>query len=256
VNTTTAMLSARTVHKRFGAFEALRGVDLDVGRGEVLCIIGPSGSGKSTLLRCLNQLEKTDVGGIWIDGELQGHRESGACLHELSDQEIARQRLKCGMVFQRFHLFSHLTAIANVMEGPVTVLHRNRAEVEREAHELLARVGLTDKAQSYPSELSGGQQQRVAIARALAMKPAIMLFDEPTSALDPELVGEVLAVMRSLAASGMTMIVVTHELAFAREVSQRVVFMDHGQIVEQGLPDRILCNPVHPRTREFINAVL
>ena len=250
------MLVARGVHKSFGAFRALQGVDLEVAAGEVLCVIGPSGSGKSTLLRCINQLERPDRGAIWIDGELSGYRRIGETLHALDDLAIARQRLASGMVFQRFNLFAHMTALQNIIEGPVTVQRRERSVVTAEATALLARVGLTDKRDAYPSELSGGQQQRVAIARALAMQPKLMLFDEPTSALDPELVGEVLAVMRDLARSGMTMIVVTHELGFAREVADRVVFMDQGAIVESGAPADVLVQPQHARTRDFVAAVL
>jgi polar amino acid transport system ATP-binding protein len=250
------MLIARDVCKSFGSFAALKGVSLDIHAGEVLCIIGPSGSGKSTFLRCLNQLERLDGGGIWIDGEMIGYRREGNKLYPLPDKDVARQRLSTGMVFQRFNLFQHMTALQNIIEGPVTVQKRKKAEVIDEALALLDRVGLADKRDAYPSQLSGGQQQRVAIARALAMKPKLMLFDEPTSALDPELVGEVLAVMRDLAASGMTMIVVTHELGFAREVAHRVVFMDRGAIVEMGPPQEILVKPQHARTRDFIAAVL
>jgi polar amino acid transport system ATP-binding protein len=222
----------------------------------VLCIVGPSGSGKSTLLRCINQLERIDSGAIWVDGQLIGYRRVGDKLYELTDAEIARQRLTSGMVFQRFNLFQHMTALENITEGPVTVQKRRRNEVIDEAMALLERVGLSAKRDAYPSELSGGQQQRVAIARALAMKPKLMLFDEPTSALDPELVGEVLAVMRDLARSGMTMIVVTHELGFAREVANEVVFMDRGAIVERGSPQEVLVHPKQQRTRDFIAAVL
>jgi len=250
------MIAARQVHKSFGALKALDGVDLTAERGQVLCIIGPSGSGKSTLLRCINQLERADRGAIWVDGQLAGYRRVGNALHELDDADISRQRLASGMVFQRFNLFAHLTALGNVIEGPIAVLKRDRAQVRSEAEALLVRVGLADKRDAYPRELSGGQQQRVAIARALAMQPKVMLFDEPTSALDPELVGEVLAVMRDLARSGMTMIVVTHELGFAREVADHVVFMDRGRIVEAGSPAQVLQQPRHARTREFVAAVL
>ncbi|WP_341895323.1 amino acid ABC transporter ATP-binding protein [Ferrovibrio terrae] len=250
------MLVARNLKKTFGSFTALEDVSLDINHGEVLCIIGPSGSGKSTFLRCLNQLERIDGGAVWIDGELIGYRRSGDRLYPLSDAEVARQRLATGMVFQRFNLFQHMTALQNIIEGPVTVQKRRRAEAVDEAMTLLERVGLADKRDAYPAQLSGGQQQRVAIARALAMKPKLMLFDEPTSALDPELVGEVLNVMRGLAGSGMTMIVVTHELGFAREVAHRVVFMDRGGIVEVGPPQQILSSPQQARTREFIAAVL
>jgi polar amino acid transport system ATP-binding protein len=255
-DTRSPVVTVRGVSKTFGSHRALVDIDLEVERGEVLCIIGPSGSGKSTLLRCLNQIEKPDAGAIRIDGDLAGYRQKGDALYELDDRAVARQRLSCGMVFQRFNLFSHMTVLQNVMEGPVTVLRRKRAEVKDEALRLLARVGLAEKASAYPAQLSGGQQQRVAIARALAMQPKLMLFDEPTSALDPELVGEVLAVMRDLATSGMTMIVVTHELGFAREVADRVIFMDEGRIVETGLPSSILVQPKEQRTRDFIAAVL
>ncbi|MGY3372057.1 polar amino acid transport system ATP-binding protein [Bradyrhizobium sp. GM2.4] len=250
------IVKASGVRKSYGAFEALKGVDLEVERGEVLCIIGPSGSGKSTLLRCMNQLEVVDGGTLWVNGELVGYRRVGQKLYELSERDIARQRLATGMVFQRFNLFPHKTALENVTEGPVLVLKQERKQAEVAARELLARVGLSHKCDAYPVELSGGQQQRVAIARALAMKPALMLFDEPTSALDPELVGEVLAVMRDLARTGMTMIVVTHELGFAREVASRVIFMDQGQVIESGPPALVLSNPTHARTINFISAVL
>jgi polar amino acid transport system ATP-binding protein len=250
------MVVAVDVDKYFGSLCALKNVSIEVAKGEVLCIIGPSGSGKSTLLRCINQLEKADQGAIWIDGELAGFRRVGDALYELSDKEIALQRISIGMVFQRFNLFGHMTAIENIIEGPVTVQKRPRAEAVEEAMALLNRVGLSAKRNAYPAQLSGGQQQRVAIARALAMRPKLMLFDEPTSALDPELVGEVLAAMRDLARSGMTMIVVTHELGFAREVSSRVVFMDEGAIVESGSPQDVLIRPQQPRTKDFIAAVL
>ena len=253
---TPPMVVAVNVHKYFGNLCALKNVSIDVAKGEVLCVIGPSGSGKSTFLRCINQLEKTDQGAIWIDGELVGFRRDGDALYELSDEEIAQQRISTGMVFQRFNLFGHMTALQNIIEGPLTVQKRTRAEVTQEALALLKRVGLLDKRDVYPAQLSGGQQQRVAIARALAMRPKLMLFDEPTSALDPELVGEVLAAMRDLAESGMTMIVVTHELGFAREVASRVVFMDEGAIVESGSPQEVLVQPQHPRTKDFIAAVL
>jgi polar amino acid transport system ATP-binding protein len=253
---TPPMVVAVNVHKYFGNLCALKNVSIDLAKGEVLCVIGPSGSGKSTFLRCINQLEKTDQGAIWIDGELVGFRRDGDALYELSDKEIAQQRISTGMVFQRFNLFGHMTALQNIIEGPLTVQKRARAEVTQEALALLKRVGLLDKRDVYPAQLSGGQQQRVAIARALAMRPKLMLFDEPTSALDPELVGEVLAAMRDLAESGMTMIVVTHELGFAREVASRVVFMDEGAIVESGSPQEVLVQPQHPRTKDFIAAVL
>ena len=250
------LVSIVNVGKAFGAFQALRGVSLDVAAGEVVCVIGASGSGKTTLLRCVNQLVEPDAGAIWLAGELLGRRVEGTRLHPLPEREIARQRRLTGMVFQRFNLFPHLTVLENITEGPVQVLREPRSQAEDAARALLARVGLTEKAGSYPAQLSGGQQQRVAIARALAMQPRLLLFDEPTSALDPELVGEVLAVMRDLARAGMTMLVVTHELGFAREVADRVVFMDHGAIVESGLPAQVLGAPREARTRAFISAVL
>jgi polar amino acid transport system ATP-binding protein len=250
------LVAVRNVRKSFGSFQALAGVSLDVQAGEVLCIIGASGSGKTTLLRCLNQLVSIDEGAIWIGGELQGRRIVGEKLHALGETQIARQRLRTGMVFQRFNVFGHLTALENIIEGPVQVLGQSRTAAAQTARDLLDRVGLASKAANYPAELSGGQQQRVAIARALAMKPELMLFDEPTSALDPELVGEVLAVMQELARSGMTMIVVTHELGFAREVADRVVFMDQGAIVESGTAAEVLGSPREARTREFLSAVI
>lgn len=250
------IVKAVDVRKSYGTFEALKGIDLEIDCGEVLCVIGPSGSGKSTFLRCINQLEGIDSGALWVHGELVGYRRKGQKLYELSEREVARQRLATGMVFQRFNLFPHKTALENIIEGPVQVLKHERKKAETAARELLARVGLSHKCDAYPVELSGGQQQRVAIARALAMKPALMLFDEPTSALDPELVGEVLAVMRDLAKTGMTMIVVTHELGFAREVASRVLFMDQGQVIEGGPPQQVLGNPTHVRTRDFISAVI
>lgn len=249
------IVKAVSLNKYYDQYHALKDINIEVEQGEVLCIIGPSGSGKSTLLRCVNQLEKIDKGGLWVDGELVGYRVVGHKLHELNESQIARQRLATGMVFQRFNLFPHMTVLQNIIEGPCQVLKRSPKEAQEEALELLARVGLADKRNSYPIELSGGQQQRVAIARALAMRPKLMLFDEPTSALDPELVGEVLSVMRDLAQTGMTMIVVTHELGFAREVSNRMVFMDGGQIVEAGSPEEILISPQNPRTQSFISAV-
>lgn len=250
------IVKAVGLRKSYGAFEALKGIDLEINRGEVVCVIGPSGSGKSTFLRCINQLEVVDGGALWVNDELVGYRRSGKKLYELSEREIARQRLATGMVFQRFNLFPHKTALENVIEGPMQVLKQDREQAKAHARELLARVGLAHKCDAYPVELSGGQQQRVAIARALAMKPALMLFDEPTSALDPELVGEVLTVMRDLAKSGMTMIVVTHELGFAREVASRVLFMDEGQVIEGGPPEQVLGSPTQARTRDFISAVL
>jgi polar amino acid transport system ATP-binding protein len=250
------LVSMREVRKSFGNVPALAGVALDVAGGEVMCIIGASGSGKTTLLRCVNQLVEIDGGAIWVDGELLGYRRVEDKLYPLGEAEIARQRLKTGMVFQRFNLFPHMTVLQNVIEGPVQVLRRDRTVAIGEAHALLERVGLAAKAAAYPAALSGGQQQRVAIARALAMRPKLMLFDEPTSALDPELVGEVLSVMKELARSGMTMMVVTHELGFAREVADRVVFMDHGAIVEAGSAAEVLGAPREPRTRAFLSAVL
>jgi polar amino acid transport system ATP-binding protein len=253
---TKPLVAIRSVSKNFGEFQALKQVSLDVRAGEVLCLIGASGSGKTTLLRCINQLTSVDSGGIWLDGELLGVREEGGRLHRLTERQIARQRLKTGMVFQRFNLFPHMTALENITEGPLQVQGRKPDEARAEAAELLRRVGLAAKADAYPAQLSGGQQQRVAIARALAMKPMLMLFDEPTSALDPELVGEVLAVMKELARSGMTMMVVTHELGFAREVADTVVYMDHGVIVESGPTAEVLGSPREVRTRSFLAAVI
>ncbi|AOE84031.1 amino acid ABC transporter ATP-binding protein [Pseudomonas sp. TCU-HL1] len=250
-----SIVKAVGLNKYYGDFHALKDVNLEIEQGEVLCVIGPSGSGKSTFLRCINQLEKVDSGGLWVDGELVGYRMVGRKLYELNETQIARQRLATGMVFQRFNLFPHMTVLENIVEGPCQVLKRSPKEATDDAVELLARVGLADKRNNYPIQLSGGQQQRVAIARALAMRPKLMLFDEPTSALDPELVGEVLSVMRDLAKSGMTMVVVTHELGFAREVSNRVVFMDGGQVVEAGSPEEVLLTPQNPRTQNFISAV-
>ena len=253
---TQPLVAIRSVSKNFGEFQALNRVSLDVWAGEVLCLIGASGSGKTTLLRCINQLTSIDSGGIWLDGELLGVREEGGRLHRLTERQIARQRLKTGMVFQRFNLFPHKTALENITEGPVQVQGRRKEDARAEAMELLGRVGLAAKADAYPSQLSGGQQQRVAIARALAMKPMLMLFDEPTSALDPELVGEVLTVMKELARSGMTMMVVTHELGFAREVADTVVYMDHGAIVESGPAAEVLGKPREVRTQSFLSAVI
>ena len=251
------MVSVEGVHKFFGDLHVLKGVDLSIAPGEVCVILGPSGSGKSTLLRCLNQLEEISAGRVRVDGELLGYREDAAGrLHDLPDKEIARQRSRIGMVFQRFNLFPHKTALENVMEAPVHVAGVDKATAKKRAFELLDRVGLADRADHYPSELSGGQQQRVAIARALAMDPEIMLFDEPTSALDPELVGEVLQVMKDLAASGMTMAVVTHEIGFAREVADTVIFMDEGIIVEMGSPTEVIDHPKSDRTKEFFSKVL
>jgi polar amino acid transport system ATP-binding protein len=250
------MVRAEGVHKQFGRLEVLKGVSLEVQRGEVLCLLGPSGSGKSTFLRCINHLEKIQAGRLWVDGELVGYRQQGDRLHELRDAEVCRKRAEIGMVFQHFNLFGHRTALQNVMEAPMRVKGVGRAAAAARGRELLDRVGLADKLDSYPSQLSGGQQQRVAIARALAMDPKVMLFDEPTSALDPELVGDVLSVMRELARDGMTMVVVTHEIGFAREVGDTLVFMDGGVVVEQGQPREVLANPRHERTRSFLEKVL
>jgi polar amino acid transport system ATP-binding protein len=241
------------VHKRFGHLEVLRGITMDVPAGTVTCILGPSGSGKSTFLRCINRLETYEAGRIWVNGELVGYVERGNKLHVRTDRDIARAREHVGMVFQRFNLFPHKTALENVYEAPRHVLRVPMKEARAEAEALLARVGLADRADMFPGQLSGGQQQRVAIARALAMKPRLMLFDEPTSALDPELVGEVLDVMKDLAKSGMTMIVVTHEIGFAREVGDRIVFMDGGVVVEAGDPATVVSNPQHPRTQAFLS---
>jgi polar amino acid transport system ATP-binding protein len=249
------VVKAVDVTKQFGNFKALDQVNLEIKRGEVCCIVGPSGSGKSTFLRCINQLEKMDAGAIWVNDELVGYRREGNNLYEISDKEISRQRRQIGMVFQRFNLFPHLTALENVMEGPIQVLGEPIEDVKARAIELLARVGLSDKESHYPSQLSGGQQQRVAIARAMGMQPELILFDEPTSALDPELVSEVLDVMKDLAASGMTMIVVTHELAFAKNVANTVAFMEAGKMVEIGPAAEVLTTPKNPRTAAFINAV-
>jgi polar amino acid transport system ATP-binding protein len=250
------MVKAEAVHKRFGRLEVLKGIDLEVQRGEVMCMLGPSGSGKSTFLRCINHLEKINSGRLSVDGELVGYREAGGKLHELHENEVARKRSEIGMVFQHFNLFPHMTATENVTLAPIRVLKVSREEARDRAHALLARVGLGDKLDTYPVALSGGQQQRVAIARALAMEPKLMLFDEPTSALDPELVGDVLDAMRQLARDGMTMIVVTHEMGFAREVADSVVIMDEGVVVESGSPGEVLANPREERTREFLSKVL
>jgi polar amino acid transport system ATP-binding protein len=250
------MVDARSVRKSYGAVEVLSGISLTVEQGEVLCIIGPSGSGKSTFLRCLNHLESINGGRIYVNGELMGYRQVGNVLHEMKPQDIARQRQAIGMVFQRFNLFPHLTALQNIIEAPVGVAGMAPEEATALGLELLTQVGLGDKGDHYPAQLSGGQQQRVAIARALAMKPKLMLFDEPTSALDPELVGDVLDVMKNLAKAGMTMIVVTHEMGFAKEVADRVVFIDKGQIVEIGTPKQVLDNPQEARTKAFLNKVL
>jgi polar amino acid transport system ATP-binding protein len=253
---TEPMVKAESVHKRFGRLEVLNGISLEVNRGEVMCMLGPSGSGKSTFLRCINHLEKINAGRLSVDGELVGYREKDGKLHELPDREIARKRAEIGMVFQHFNLFPHMTALENVALAPMQVAKVDRAEARQRSVDLLNRVGLGDKLDTYPVALSGGQQQRVAIARALAMQPKLMLFDEPTSALDPELVGDVLDAMRQLAADGMTMIVVTHELGFAREVGDTAVFMDGGVVVEAGPPQEVLVSPREERTREFLSKVL
>ncbi|MFE3652237.1 amino acid ABC transporter ATP-binding protein [Streptomyces sp. NPDC059152] len=252
----SAMVEIRSVHKSFGATEVLRGVDLEVAAGEVTVVLGPSGSGKSTLLRTINHLEQVDSGWISVDGALVGYRRSGDRLYELREREILKQRTGIGFVFQNFNLFPHLTVLENLVEAPIAVQRRPRKEAEAAARRLLTRVGLAEKADAYPGQLSGGQQQRVAIARALALEPTLLLFDEPTSALDPELVGEVLDVIRDLAHQGTTMIVVTHEIGFAREVADTVVFMDGGRIVEQGPPGQVLDHPRHERTRSFLSKVL
>ncbi|MFJ4922766.1 amino acid ABC transporter ATP-binding protein [Streptomyces sp. NPDC088725] len=250
------MVDVHGVHKRFGALEVLRGVDLQVRAGEVAVVLGPSGSGKSTLLRSINHLEKLNRGYVSIDGELIGYRRSGDKLHELKEREVLKQRTHIGFVFQNFNLFPHLTVLENIIEAPVAALRRPRKAVVEQAGQLLERVGLGEKAGAYPRQLSGGQQQRVAIARALALEPKVLLFDEPTSALDPELVGEVLDVIKDLARSGTTMIVVTHEIGFAREVADTVVFMDGGVVVEQGPPAEVLDRPQHVRTKAFLSKVL
>nr|WP_195760656.1 amino acid ABC transporter ATP-binding protein [Agromyces kandeliae] len=250
------MVEAVEVHKRFGNLEVLKGITMSVERGQVVCLLGPSGSGKSTFLRCINHLEQIDAGMIRVAGETVGYREKNGRLHELREREVAAQRRKVGMVFQRFNLFPHMTALENVIEAPTQVAGRSKADAKAQARRLLAQVGLADKADTYPAQLSGGQQQRVAIARALAMEPEVMLFDEPTSALDPELVGDVLDVMRGLAESGMTMIVVTHEIGFAREVGDVAVFMDGGVVVEAGDPTQVLVDPREERTRAFLSKVL
>jgi polar amino acid transport system ATP-binding protein len=246
------LVRALNVMKSFHGTEVLKGIDLTVHRGEVVVLLGPSGSGKTTFLRCINQLESIDGGRIWVDGDLVGYREHGGQLHHLTDKQVAAQRREIGMVFQRFNLFPHKTAVENIMEAPTQVKGVGRKQARERALALLAQVGLGDKPHAYPGALSGGQQQRVAIARALAMEPKLMLFDEPTSALDPELVGEVLRVMRELAEGGMTMIVVTHEMGFAREVADHVVFMDGGVVVEEGKPADVIGNPQHERTRSFL----
>ncbi len=250
------MVWAEGVRKRFGRLEVLRGIDLEVRTGQVLCIIGPSGSGKSTFLRCINHLEKIDEGRLTVDGELVGYREHSGRLYELRDREVGQRRAQVGMVFQHFNLFPHMTALENVTVGPLKVKREEKAVAVKRARDLLERVGLADKVDAYPRQLSGGQQQRVAIARALGMQPKLMLFDEPTSALDPELVSDVLDVMRSLADDGMTMVVVTHEMGFAREVGDNLVFMDEGMIIESGPPKEVLSSPRHERTQVFLSRIL
>jgi polar amino acid transport system ATP-binding protein len=248
----TPLVHAVNVTKAFHGNQVLKGIDMDVHPGEVVCLLGPSGSGKTTFLRCINQLESIDGGRIWVDGDLMGYDDRGGTLHHLTDKQIAAQRREIGMVFQRFNLFPHKTALENIMEAPIQVKGEKKSVVRERALALLAQVGLKDKPSAYPAQLSGGQQQRIAIARALAMQPKLMLFDEPTSALDPELVGDVLKVMRQLAKDGMTMIVVTHEMSFAREVADRVVFMDGGVVVEEGPPSEVISNPQHERTKTFL----
>src|SRR5438067_12933040 len=256
VSSNGPMVKAEGVHKSFGRLEVLKGISLEVEPGEVMCVLGPSGSGKSTFLRCINHLEKIDAGRLWVDGELVGYRQDGDKLHELPDAEVCRKRAEIGMVFQRFNLFGHMTALENVIEAPIRVKKVPKDHAVRSAKELLERVGLAEKMETYPSQLSGGQQQRVAIARALAMQPKLMLFDEPTSALDPELVGEVLDVMRGLAEDGMTMVVVTQEMGLAREVGDGRVFLDGGVVGGGGRPKAVLTNPQHERTRSFLSKVL
>ena len=251
------MVKAEAVHKRFGRLEVLKGVSLEVQPGEVVCMIGASGSGKSTFLRCINHLERIDAGRLWVDGRLVGYRQSGDKLYELRDAEVCRERSEIGMVFQRFNLFGHMTALENVSEAPIRVRKLRKREAVAQGRSLLEQVGLTDKIDNYPAQLSGGQQQRVAIARALAMKPKLMLFDEPTSALDPELVGEVLDVMKGLALDFQTtMIVVTHEMGFAREAADRVLMMDDGRIIEEGTPEHFFTAPREERTKQFLSAIL
>jgi polar amino acid transport system ATP-binding protein len=252
----SAMIRCEDVHKRFGRLEVLRGVTFDIAKGEVVVIAGPSGSGKSTLLRCINHLERVDKGRVYVDGQPVGYREVNGRFVEKSEREVARMRASIGMVFQRFNLFPQLTVLGNIIDAPIHVRKLGRSEAVEAGKEMLRKVGLSDKLDSYPAQLSGGQQQRVAIARALAMEPKVMLFDEPTSALDPELVGEVLEVMKSLARDGMTMIVVTHEMGFAREVADRVMLMDEGIIIEEGPPENFFNNPSHDRTKLFLSKIL
>ena len=250
------MVKAEQVWKSFGNLDVLKGIDFVVQPQQTFVLLGPSGGGKSTLLRCINHLEKIDAGRLYVAGELMGYKERGKVLHEMNARDVARQRASIGMVFQRFNLFPHKTAIENVMEAPIMVQHAPRKKAEAEAEVILRSVGLGEKLDTYPAQLSGGQQQRVAIARALAMKPALMLFDEPTSALDPEMIGEVLEVMKELAREGMTMIVVTHEMGFAKEVADRVVMMDEGVVVEEGTPEHFFTNPTHERTKSFLSKIL
>ena len=252
----TPMVQAQEVCKSFGALHVLKGITLEVGRGEVLCMVGPSGSGKSTFLRCINHLEQVNAGRLYVDGDLIGYRDRGTKLHEMSPRDAAKQRRNIGMVFQHFNLFPHRTALENITEAPIHVKGVKKDAAVARGKDLLDQVGLSEKANAYPAQLSGGQQQRVAIARALAMNPKLMLFDEPTSALDPELVGEVLGVMKKLATEGMTMVVVTHEMGFAREVADQVVFMDGGVVVERGTPAEVISNPREERTRAFLSKVL
>ncbi|MBB5160160.1 amino acid ABC transporter ATP-binding protein [Mycobacterium sp. AZCC_0083] len=252
----TPMVKAESVCKSFGALKVLKGVTLEIDKGQVLVLVGPSGSGKSTFLRCINHLEQVNAGRLYVDGDLIGYRERGDKLHEMPPREAAKQRRNIGMVFQHFNLFPHRTALDNIIEAPIQVKGVKKAAAIARGKDLLEQVGLSEKATAYPAQLSGGQQQRVAIARALAMDPKLMLFDEPTSALDPELVGEVLAVMKKLASEGMTMVVVTHEMGFAREVADQIVFMDGGVIVESGKPREVLSNPQHERTKAFLSKVM
>ena len=252
----TPMISAQNVHKSFGSLDVLKGVTLDVMPGEVACLLGPSGSGKSTFLRCCNHLEKVTAGRLYVDGDLIGYRERDGVLYEITEKQAAAQRADIGMVFQQFNLFAHRTVLENIIEAPVNVKKQPVEKAKKRAMELLEQVGLAHKADAYPVQLSGGQQQRVAIARAVAMEPKLMLFDEPTSALDPELVGEVLRVMKDLAAGGITMLVVTHEMGFAREVADKIFFMDGGQVIESGTPQQVIDDPQHPRTKEFLSSLL
>jgi len=254
--TPTPMVKAESVCKSFGALEVLKGITLEIGRGEVLVLVGPSGSGKSTFLRCINHLEQVNAGRLYVDGDLIGYRDRGSKLHEMSPRDAAKQRRDIGMVFQHFNLFPHRTALENIIEAPIHVKRVKKNDAVARGKDLLNQVGLSEKAEAYPAQLSGGQQQRVAIARALAMNPKLMLFDEPTSALDPELVGEVLEVMKKLASEGMTMVVVTHEMGFAREVANKLVFMDGGVVVESGPPREVLASPKHERTKAFLSKVL